>query len=106
MACGGVCRIKATSGLCLSDTSIETRLGGGAIMRREARTLCNTGIDHHGRALARFQCDDAVERVHGCTHLWMITRTRVFWMMTRIGWEGHSSSKGVRATLLAVEAGG
>ncbi len=55
---------KATSGLCQAiialmpphDTSIETHLGGGAIMKRKPPALHNIGIDLHTRSLARFDC--------------------------------------------------
>jgi site-specific DNA-adenine methylase len=67
---------KATSGLCQSiislmpphDTYIETHLGGGAIMKRKPPALRNIGIDLNPRALARFQCDYPVEKIHGCAH--------------------------------------
>lgn len=67
---------KATSGLCQAiiammpphDTYIETHLGGGAIMRHKPPALRNIGIDLNGRALERFQCDYAVELIHGCAH--------------------------------------
>ena len=67
---------KATSGLCQPiialmpphDTYIETHLGGGAIMKRKPPALRNIGIDLDGRALARFECDYPVEKIHGCAH--------------------------------------
>jgi site-specific DNA-adenine methylase len=67
---------KATSGLCQPiiavmpphDTYIETHLGGGAIMKRKPPALSNIGIDLNPRALARFQCDYPVQKVHGCAH--------------------------------------
>ena len=67
---------KATSGLCQPlialmpphDTYIETHLGGGAIMRRKPPARHNIGIDLDARALAEFECDYPVERVHGCAH--------------------------------------
>ena len=67
---------KATSGLCQPiiammpphDTYIETPLGGGAIMKRKPAALHNIGIDLNGRALAAFDCDYPVQRVHGCAH--------------------------------------
>jgi hypothetical protein len=67
---------KATSGLCQPiialmpphDTYIETHLGGGAIMKRKPPALHNVGIDLDARALARFQCDHPVEKIHGCAH--------------------------------------
>jgi DNA adenine methylase len=67
---------KATSGLCQAiialmpphDTYIETHLGGGAIMKRKPAALRNVGIDLNARALARFQCDYPVEKIHGCAH--------------------------------------
>jgi DNA adenine methylase len=73
MACFGS---KATSGLCQPiiammpphDTYIETHLGGGAIMKRKPPALRNIGIDLDGRALADFECDYPVERIHGCAH--------------------------------------
>jgi len=67
---------KATSGLCQPiiammpphDTYIETHLGGGAIMKRKAPARHNIGIDVDAQALARFECEYPVERVHGCAH--------------------------------------
>jgi site-specific DNA-adenine methylase len=67
---------KATSGLCQSiiammpphDTYIETHLGGGAIMKRKPPARHNVAIDLDPRALAKFQCDYPVERIHGCAH--------------------------------------
>jgi len=67
---------KATSGLCQPliammpphDTYIETHLGGGAIMKRKPPALHNIGIDLDADALADFECDYPVERVHGCAH--------------------------------------
>jgi site-specific DNA-adenine methylase len=67
---------KATSGLCQAiialmpphDTYIESHLGGGAIMKRKVPALRNIGIDLNERALEKFQCDYAVELVHGCAH--------------------------------------
>ena len=67
---------KATAGLCQPliammpphDMYIETHLGGGAIMKRKPPALCNIGIDRDARALAEFQCDYAVQLVHGCAH--------------------------------------
>ena len=67
---------KATSGLCQPiialmpphDTYIETHLGGGAIMKRKPPALHNIGIDLDPRALARFECDYPVEKIHGCAH--------------------------------------
>ena len=67
---------KATSGLCQPiialmpphDTYIETHLGGGAIMKRKPPALHNIGIDLDPRALERFGCDYAVEKIHGCAH--------------------------------------
>ena len=67
---------KATSGLCQPiialmpphDTYIETHLGGGAIMKRKPPALRNIGIDLDARALARFECDYPVEKIHGCAH--------------------------------------
>ena len=67
---------KATSGLCQPiialmpphDTYIESHLGGGAIMKRKPPALRNIGIDLNERALEKFQCDYAVELVHGCAH--------------------------------------
>ncbi len=67
---------KATSGLCQAiialmpphDTYIETHLGGGAIMKRKPPALRNVAIDLNARALARFQCDYPVEKIHGCAH--------------------------------------
>jgi DNA adenine methylase len=67
---------KATCGLCQPiialmpphDTYIETHLGGGAIMKRKAPALRNIGIDLEPRALARFECDYPVEKIHGCAH--------------------------------------
>ena len=67
---------KATSGLCQPiialmpphDTYIETHLGGGAIMKRKPPALRNIGIDLEPRALARFECDYPVEKIHGCAH--------------------------------------
>lgn len=67
---------KATSGLCQAiiammpphDTYIETHLGGGAIMKRKPPARHNIGIDLNARALAKFQCDYAVELIHGCAH--------------------------------------
>ena len=67
---------KATSGLCQPiiammpphDTYIETHLGGGAIMKRKAPALRNIGIDLDAQALAEFECEYAVERIHGCAH--------------------------------------
>lgn len=73
---GGYFGSKATSGLCQPliammpphDVYIETHLGGGAIMKRKPPALRNIGVDLHGGALARFQCDYPVELVHGCAH--------------------------------------
>ena len=70
---------KATSGLCQAiiammpphDTYIETHLGGGAIMKRKPAALHNIGIELNERALARFECDYPVERVHGCAHAFL-----------------------------------
>ena len=67
---------KATSGLCQPiialmpphDTYIETHLGGGAIMKRKPAALRNIGIDLDAKALAHFECDYPVEKVHGCAH--------------------------------------
>jgi DNA adenine methylase len=67
---------KATSGLCQviialmppHDNSIETHLGGGAIMKRKPPALHNIGIDLNTRILARFACDYPVEKHHGCAH--------------------------------------
>jgi len=67
---------KATCGLCQPiialmpphDTYIETHLGGGAIMKRKPPALRNIGIDLDARALARFECDYPVEKIHGCAH--------------------------------------
>ena len=67
---------KATCGLCQRiialmpphDTYIETHLGGGAIMKRKPPALRNIGIDLDPRALARFECDYPVEKIHGCAH--------------------------------------
>ena len=67
---------KATSGLCQPliammpphDTYIETHLGGGAIMKRKPPALCNIGIDRDAQALAEFECDYPVQRIHGCAH--------------------------------------
>jgi hypothetical protein len=67
---------KATSGLCQPiiammpphETYIETHLGGGAIMKRKPPALRNIGIDLDPEALADFECDYPVQRVHGCAH--------------------------------------
>jgi hypothetical protein len=67
---------KATSGLCQPiialmpphDTYIESHLGGGAIMKRKPPAQQNIGVDLDACALARFDCDYPVERVHGCAH--------------------------------------
>ena len=67
---------KATSGLCQAiiammpphKTYIETHLGGGAIMKRKPPALHNIGIDRDPRALAAFECDYPVQRIHGCAH--------------------------------------
>ena len=67
---------KATSGLCQAiiammpphDTYIETHLGGGAIMKRKPPALHNIGIDLDPQALAEFDCDYPVQRIHGCAH--------------------------------------
>ncbi len=67
---------KATSGLCQPiiammpphDTYIETHLGGGAIMKRKPPAQHNVGIDIDARALAGFECEYPVQRVHGCAH--------------------------------------
>lgn len=67
---------KATSGLCQPiiammpphDTYIETHLGGGAIMQRKPPAQHNIGIDLDAQALADFDCDYPVERIHGCAH--------------------------------------
>src|SRR5512134_2894816 len=67
---------KATSGLCHAiiammpphETYIESHLGGGAIMKRKPPARHNIGIDLNARALAAFQCDYPVQRVHGCAH--------------------------------------
>jgi len=70
---------KATSGLCQPiialmpphDTYIETHLGGGAIMQRKPASLHNIAIDLDSRALADFECDYPVEKVHGCAHSYL-----------------------------------
>ena len=70
---------KATSGLCQPiialmpphDTYIETHLGGGAIMQRKPASLHNIAIDLDPRALADFECDYPVEKVHGCAHSYL-----------------------------------
>ena len=67
---------KATSGLCQPiiammpphDTYIETHLGGGAIMKRKPPALHNIGIDLDRKALARFDCEYPLQRIHGCAH--------------------------------------
>ena len=67
---------KATSGLCQAiialmpphDTYIETHLGGGAIMKRKPPARHNIGIDLDPRAVADFECDYPVQRIHGCAH--------------------------------------
>ena len=67
---------KATSGLCQPliammpphDTYIETHLGGGAIMKRKPPALCNIGIDRDAQALAEFECDYPMQRIHGYAH--------------------------------------
>ena len=67
---------KATSGLCQPliammpphEVYIETHLGGGAIMKRKPPALCNIGIDRDAQALAEFECDYPVQRIHGCAH--------------------------------------
>ena len=50
---------------------IETHLGGGAVMKRKPGALRNIGIDLDGRALASFECDYPVERVHGDCHAYL-----------------------------------
>jgi len=72
---------KATSGLCQPiiammpphNTYIETHLGGGAIMKRKPPALHSIGIDLDRKALARFECDYPVQRVHGCAHEFLAT---------------------------------
>ena len=67
---------KATSGLCQAiiammpphETYIETHLGGGAIMKRKPPALNNIGIDLDPQALADFECDYPMQRIHGCAH--------------------------------------
>ena len=74
---------KATSGLCQPiialmpphDTFIETHLGGGAIMKRKPPALHNIGIDLNARALARFECDYPVQKIHGCAHRFLAEYT-------------------------------
>ncbi len=66
---------KATSGLCQAiiammpphETYIETHLGGGAIMKRKPPALHNIGIDLDPRALAAFECNYPVQRIHGAS---------------------------------------
>ncbi len=53
------------------DTYIETHLGGGAIMQRKPAALRNIAIDLDSRALANFECDCPVEKVHGCAHRYL-----------------------------------
>ena len=65
---------KATSGLCQAliammpphGVYIETRLGGGAIMKRKSAALRNIGIDLDAGALRAFSCGYPVELVNGC----------------------------------------
>jgi hypothetical protein len=72
---------KATSGLCQPiialmpphDTYIETHLGGGAIMQRKPPALRNIAVDLDPTALARFECDYALEKVCGCAHQYLRT---------------------------------
>ena len=67
---------KATSGLCQPiiammpphDTSIETHLGGGAIMKRKPPALVNIGIDLDSQAVTGFSCDYSVQLVNECAH--------------------------------------
>jgi hypothetical protein len=62
---------KATDGLCQPiialmpphHTYIETRLGGGTIMKRKPQAMRNIGIDRDERALCRFQCNYPVETI-------------------------------------------
>ena len=37
-------------------------------MQRKPAALCNIGIDRDARALAAFECDYPVQRIHGCAH--------------------------------------
>ena len=37
-------------------------------MKRKAPALRNIGIDLDAQAFAQFECDYAVELVHGCAH--------------------------------------
>jgi hypothetical protein len=57
------------------DTFIETHLGGGAIMKRKPPALHNIGIDLNARALARFECDYPVQKIHGCAHRFLAEYT-------------------------------
>ena len=45
------------------DAYIETHLGGGAIMKRKPPAL-----DRDAQALAEFECDYPMQRIHGCAH--------------------------------------
>ncbi len=67
---------KATPGPCQAIVSLmpphslylESRLGGGAIMKRKPPAERSIGIDRDARALEAFACDYPVELVHGCAH--------------------------------------
>jgi len=50
------------------ETYIETHLGGGAIMKRKPPAVSSIGIDLDPKALANFECDNAVRLVNGCAH--------------------------------------
>ena len=50
------------------DVSIESHLGGGAIMKRKPPAQCRIGIDLNRRAIDSFKCDDPVGLHHGCAH--------------------------------------
>ena len=51
--------------------SIETHLGGVAVMKRKPAALRSIGIDLDERALAGFECGHAVELVHADCHAYL-----------------------------------
>ncbi len=47
---------------------VETRPGGGAILKRKKPALRDIGCDPDRRAIDGFRCDCPVELHHGCCH--------------------------------------
>ena len=72
---------KATSGLCQPivsimpphTTYIESPLGGGAIMKKNAPALHNIGIDIDSRTLSDFECHYPVSLVNDCAYQFLAT---------------------------------